>query len=79
MWIYTYDVNGNRAKRNEKCSGFLPMALRESIKSSGKSTFQVRGKVKGGQVRLGISAQKGIADNAWTRSQFLYLDGNISN
>ena len=59
--------------------GFLPIATRKALNISDESIIRVKAKATQGQVRLGISAKKNIDKDAWTRNQFIYLDGNQSN
>ena len=78
MWNYAFTISGNKATRNEKSPGFLPIANTQQIKANGISTVSIRAKVTKGEVRLGITAKANILMDSWSRTKFIYLDGNMS-
>lgn len=78
MWSYCFDIDGKRATRNAQSLGFYPLALTERVKPNGTSAFSLKAKTANGQVRFGVAAEESINENAWSREQFIFFDGNQS-
>ena len=76
MWIYVFDVDQQKARRNTSNQGYLPIAMREPLKPNGKSTVSIKVNVKNGFARVGVVSKKAMENNAWTRDNFIFLDGN---